>query len=146
VIGIQAVTPEGSELQHVHSIVVKVGGGCAQFDVDGMVNNLSSTGQRELAELLRSKYSPWTATDVDSESRRLNQILQVLTRYLARLARSASATLRPRVTHVDASHVTTSGSGAQASNSRSTARPTGRATHRVRSRIQDEQPESSRKR
>jgi hypothetical protein len=75
VIGTQAVNPEGSKLQHVHSIVVKVGGGCVQFDVDGMLNNLSSSGQGELAELLRSKYSPWTATDVDSESRRLNQIL-----------------------------------------------------------------------
>ena len=29
VIGIQVVSPEGSELEHVHSIVVKVGGGCA---------------------------------------------------------------------------------------------------------------------
>ena len=28
VIGIQAVTHEGSKLQHVHSIVMKVGGGC----------------------------------------------------------------------------------------------------------------------
>ena len=80
-IGIQAVTPEGSELQHVHSILVKVGGRCVQFDVDGMINNLSSSGQGELAELLRSKYSPWTATDIDFESRRLNQILQLLTRY-----------------------------------------------------------------
>jgi hypothetical protein len=40
VIGIQAVTPEGSELQHVHSIVVKVGGGCARFDVNRMLNSL----------------------------------------------------------------------------------------------------------
>jgi hypothetical protein len=138
VIGIQAITPEGSELQHVHSIVVKVGGGC------GMLNNLSSSGQGELAELLRSKYSPWMATDVDPESRRLNQILQALTRY-SRPARSASTAPRPRATPIDASHVTASGSGAQASNSRSTARPTSRATPRVRSRIQDEQPESSRK-
>jgi hypothetical protein len=144
VIGIQAITPEGSELQHVHSIVVKVGGGCAQFDVDGLLNNLSSSGQGELAELLRSKYSPWMATDVDPESRRLNQILQALTRY-SRPARSASTAPRPRATPIDASHVTASGSGAQASNSRSTARPTSRATPRVRSRIQDEQPESSRK-
>jgi hypothetical protein len=52
-----------------------------QFDVDGMLNNLSSSGQGELAELLQSKYSPWTATDVDSESRRLNQILQALIWY-----------------------------------------------------------------
>jgi hypothetical protein len=145
VIRIQAVTLEGSELEHIHSIVVKVGGGCAQFDVDRMLNNLSSTGQGELAELLRSKYSPWTAPDVDSKNRWLNQILQALTRYLARPARSAFAAVRPGITPVDASHVTASRSGAQASNSRSTARPTGRATPRVRSCIQDEQPESLRK-
>jgi hypothetical protein len=144
VIGIQAVTPEGSELEHVHSIVVNIGG--VQFDVDGMSNNLSSTGQGELVELLRLKYSPWTATDVDSESRRLNQILQMLTRYLARPARSASAVPRPGVIPVEASHVIASGSRAQASNSRSTARLSGRATPRVRSRIQEEQPKSSRKR
>jgi hypothetical protein len=78
VIGIQAVTVDGFEIEHVHSIFVKVGGGCAQFDVDAMVNSLSSTDQGELAELLQSKYSPWTATDVDSESRRLNQILLTL--------------------------------------------------------------------
>jgi hypothetical protein len=122
VIGIQAVTPEGSELQHVHSIVVKVGGRCVQFDVDGMLNNLSSSGQGELAELLRSKYSSWMATDIDSENRRLNQILQALVRY-SRPAKSASAAPRARVTPVDASHVTASGSGAQASNSRSIDRP-----------------------
>ena len=50
VIGIQAITPEGSKLEHVHSIVVKVGG--VQFDVDRMLNNLSFTGQGKLAELL----------------------------------------------------------------------------------------------
>jgi hypothetical protein len=57
-IRIQIITADGSEIEHVHSIVVKVGGKCAQFDVDAMVNNLSSTCQGELAELLRSKYSP----------------------------------------------------------------------------------------
>ena len=58
VIGIQAIILKSSKLQHVHSIVVKVGGGCMQFDVDGMLNNLSSSGQGKLVELLRSKYSP----------------------------------------------------------------------------------------
>ena len=51
-IGIQVVTPKGSELQHVHSIVVKVGGRWMQFDVDGMLNDLSSSDQGELVELL----------------------------------------------------------------------------------------------
>ena len=133
-IGIQAVTREGSKLQHVHSIVVKVGGGCMQFNVDGMINNLSSSGQEELAELLRLKYSPWTTADVDFESCWLNQILQLLTQY-SRSARNASVAPQPGVTPIDASLITASGSGAHASNSRSTTRPTGRAAPRMRSRI-----------
>jgi hypothetical protein len=43
VIGIQAVNAKGIELEHVHSIVIKVGDGSAQFDVDGMIENLSNT-------------------------------------------------------------------------------------------------------
>jgi hypothetical protein len=56
VIGIQAVNAEGTELEHVHSIVVKVGDGSAQFDVEGMLTNLSNTSQEELADLLWSMY------------------------------------------------------------------------------------------
>jgi hypothetical protein len=83
VIGIQAVNAEGAELDHVHSIVVKVGDGSAQFDVEGMLTNLSNTVQEDLADLLRSMYSPWTATVAESENRWLNRILQSLLRYLA---------------------------------------------------------------
>jgi hypothetical protein len=86
VISIQAITIDGSKLDKVHSIVVKVGGGSTQFDVDAMVNSLSSTDQGQLAELFRSKYSPWMATDVDLENRRLNHIFLNLIRYLARPA------------------------------------------------------------
>jgi hypothetical protein len=42
VIGIQAVSTDGIELDHVHSIVVKVRAGRAQFDVAGMLENLSN--------------------------------------------------------------------------------------------------------
>jgi hypothetical protein len=52
VIGIQAVNAEGAELDHVHSIIVKVGDGSAQFDVEGLLTNLSNTAQEELADLL----------------------------------------------------------------------------------------------
>jgi hypothetical protein len=52
------VNADGSELEHVHSIVVKVGEGRAQFDVDGMLENLSNTAQEKLEDLFRSKYSP----------------------------------------------------------------------------------------
>jgi hypothetical protein len=44
IIEIQAVDTAGGELAHVHSIVVKSGEGSAHFDVDGMLENLSSTG------------------------------------------------------------------------------------------------------
>ena len=39
VIGILAINAEGIKLEHVHSIVVKVGDGSAQFDVEGMLTN-----------------------------------------------------------------------------------------------------------
>jgi hypothetical protein len=146
VMGIQAVNAEGVELEHVHSIVVKVGDGSAQFDVEGMLTNLSNTAQEELADLLRSMYSPWTATDAESENRRLNRILQLVSCYLARSTRSTPIATPTIIPPVAASGVTASGSGAQASNSRSTARPPGRASPRVRSRVEGEQPESSRKR
>ena len=52
VIEIQAMNVKGVELEHVHSIVVKVGDGSAQFDMDGMLTNLSNIVQEELAVLL----------------------------------------------------------------------------------------------
>jgi hypothetical protein len=44
VIGIQAVDLAGNEILHVHSIVVKSGEGSTHFNVEGMLENLSSTG------------------------------------------------------------------------------------------------------
>jgi hypothetical protein len=146
VIGIQAVNAEDIELEHVHSIVVKVGDGSAQFDVEGMLTKLSNTTQEELADLLRSMYSPWTAKDAESENRRLNRILQSLTYYMARSTRSTPIATPTAIPPVAVSGVTASGSGAQSSNSKSTARPPGRASPRVRSRVEREQLESSRKR
>ena len=43
---------EGVELEHFHSIVVIVGYGSAQFDVEGMLTNLSNRAQEDLADLL----------------------------------------------------------------------------------------------
>jgi hypothetical protein len=67
------VDSAGGEIVHIHSIVVKPGEGSAHFDVDGVLENLSSTSQQELANILRPRYSPWTATKVESENRRLNK-------------------------------------------------------------------------
>jgi hypothetical protein len=128
------------------SIVVKVGDRRAQFDVDGMLENLNNTTHDELAVLFWSKYSPWTATNVESKNRRLNQILLMLTYYLARSTRSTTTAMPIAILPVAASVVMAYGSGVQASNNRSTARPPGRASPRVRSRVGDEQPESAWKR
>jgi hypothetical protein len=43
VIGIEVVNAKDSQLEHVYSIVVKVGDRRAQFDVDEILENLSST-------------------------------------------------------------------------------------------------------
>jgi hypothetical protein len=91
-------------------------------------------------------YSPWTATDAESENRRLNRILQSLSCYMARSTQSTPIATPTVIPPMATSGVTASGSGAQASNSKSTARPPGRASPRVRSRVEGEQPKSSRKR
>lgn len=65
VIGIQAMNTEGTELAHIYSIVVKLGEGSAHFNVEGMLKNLSSTGQQVMADLLCSKYLPWNMTNVN---------------------------------------------------------------------------------
>ena len=66
VIGIQAMDLAGGDMQHVYSFVVKPGKESAHFDIDGMLENLSSTGQWKLADILRPRYSLWSATNVVS--------------------------------------------------------------------------------
>jgi hypothetical protein len=45
---------EGFELKHIQSIVVKVGDIIGQFDVDRMLESLSSTSQAELVDLFQT--------------------------------------------------------------------------------------------
>ena len=47
----------GGEIAYIYSIVAKPGGRSKHFDVDGMLENLSSTGQQELADILGLRYS-----------------------------------------------------------------------------------------
>jgi hypothetical protein len=83
---------------------------------------------------------------VESENRRLNQILQLLTHYHVRPAPTPTAAPHGGVPPLGASTATASGSGAQASNSRSTAHPTGSASPKVRSQVTTEEPKPARKR
>ena len=72
VIGIQAMDLAGDDMQNVHSIIVKPGEGSMHFDIDGMLEYLSSTSQQELEDILCSRYSLWSATDVVSKNCKLN--------------------------------------------------------------------------
>ena len=78
VIGIQAMDLARVDLQHVHSIVVKPGEGSAHFNINGILENLTSTGQQELVDILHPRYSSWSATSIVFENRKLNQILGYL--------------------------------------------------------------------
>jgi hypothetical protein len=110
-----------------------------------MLENLSSTSQQELADILRPRYSLWIAMDVESENRRLNQILQTLTQYLVRPAPIPTVVPRGGVPPLGILAATAFGSGAQASNSRSTARPVGCPTPRVWSRVTIKETKPARK-
>ena len=48
------------------------------FNIDGMLENLSSTSQQELVDILRLRYTLWIAMDMESKNCRLNQIFQTL--------------------------------------------------------------------
>ena len=122
-------------MEHVHSIVVKVGDGSAQFHMEGMLMNFSNTAQEELVALLQSRYSLWTMTDAELENRRLNQILQSLTCYLARSTRSTPIATSTTIPLMATSGITASGSGAHVSNNKNTARLPSRASPRVWSRV-----------
>ena len=99
-------------MEHVYSIVVKVGDGSAQFDVDGMLMNLSDTAQEELVVLFWSKYSPWTSANVKSKNRRLNQILVTITRNLAQSTQNTTIALPTAILPLATLGVMVSGSRA----------------------------------
>ena len=112
IIGIQAMDSAGGHIQHVHSIVVKPGEESAHFDINGMLENLSSTGQQELVDIFHLRYSPWTLMDMESKNHRLNQIIQILTQHLVRSPTTPTAALHGRVPHLGVSPAAVSGSGA----------------------------------
>ena len=108
------------------------------FDINGILENLSFTGQQELANILLPKYSPWSATNVVSENCKLNQILQTLTQNLVWPPAIPIVAPHDGVPPLGVLPATPSGSGAPASNSRSTTHPIGHVTSRVRSRVTTE--------
>jgi hypothetical protein len=90
-IGLRAVDEFGVDLDHIHSIVVKVGSEGAQFDLHGFVSILPGTAMEGLAPQLWTKYSPWSNSSAEAVYRRLNHILQTTIWYVSKIEVAVTA-------------------------------------------------------
>ena len=83
VITLQAVGSVGEDTDHLHSIVVKIGGNGVEFNIDGLLQTLDGTSMEVLRPELQSKYASWTYTSSESAYRKINSIYRNLNRYVA---------------------------------------------------------------
>ena len=83
VITVQAVDSRGEDTDHLHSIVVKIGGDGAEFNIDRLLQTLDGTSMEVLRPKLQSKYAPWTYTSPESAYQKINSIYRNLSRYAA---------------------------------------------------------------
>ena len=60
VITLQAVDNNGEDTNHLHSIVVKIGGSRADFDIERLLQMLHVKLLEVLRLELEAKYVPWT--------------------------------------------------------------------------------------
>ena len=84
--------------------------------------------------------------DMESKNCRLNQILQMLTHYLVRLAATPTAVHCSGVPPLGVSTAIACGRGTQANDSRSIISPTSRTTPKVQSRVTMKEIEPAQKR
>ena len=73
----------GEDTNHLHSVVVKIGGNGADFDIEGLLQTLDGTSMEVLRPELEAKYAPWTYMSSESAYRKINSIYQNLSRYAA---------------------------------------------------------------
>ena len=92
VITVQAVDSSGEDIDHLHSIVVKLGGSGADFSIEGLLEKLHGTSLEVLRPDLEAKYVPWTYTSAESTYRKISSIYRTLSRYAAR----AESTVAPQ--------------------------------------------------
>ena len=74
----------GEDTNHLHSVVVKIGGNGAEFDIEGLLKTLDGTSIKVLRPKLEAKYAPWTYMLLESAYRKINSIYQNLSRYVVR--------------------------------------------------------------
>ena len=72
------------DTNHLHSVVVKIGGNGADFDIEGLLETLDGTSMEVLRSELEAKYAPWTYTSSESAYTKINSIYRNLSRYAAR--------------------------------------------------------------
>ena len=78
VITVQVVDSSGEDTDHLHSIVVKLGGSSADFNIEGVLEKLHGTSLEVLRPELEAKYVPWTYTLAESSYRKTSSIYQTL--------------------------------------------------------------------
>ena len=74
----------GEDTNHLHSIVVKIRGNGADFDIEGLLQTLDGTSMEVLWPELEAKYAPWTYTSSESAFRKINSIYRNLSWYAVR--------------------------------------------------------------
>ena len=92
VITVQAVDSSGEDTDHLHSIVVKLGGSGADFSIEGLLEKLHGTSLEVLRPDLEAKYVPWTYTLAESTYRKISSIYRTLNQYAAQ----AESAIAPR--------------------------------------------------
>ena len=75
---LQAVDNSGEDTNHLHSVVVKIGGYGADFDIEGLLQTLDGTSMEVLRPELEANYAPWTYTFLESAFRKINSIYRNL--------------------------------------------------------------------
>ena len=109
----------------------------------GNVHELEQHSTRRSSRSLIVQVLTWTTMNAKLENQQLKRILQSLTINLAWSTRNVPLATPTAIPPMAALGVTASSSGAQASNSKSTARLPNRASPRVQSRVEGDQPESA---
>ena len=83
VIMVQAVDNSGEDTNHLHSIVIKLGGSGADFSIEGVLEKVHSTSLEVLRPELEAKYVPWTYMLAESTYHKISSNYRTLSRYAA---------------------------------------------------------------
>ena len=84
-ITLQVVDNNREDIEHLHSIIVKIGRHGTVFDIDGLLDTLEGTSMEVLCPDLEAKYMPWIYTIAENAYRKISSIYRTLSRYASRV-------------------------------------------------------------